>query len=44
MSSPITTDVGSPENPAPSNGMLAWLSTILLPLMALTIMFLVGTP
>lgn len=44
MSSPITTDVGSPDIGAPSNGMLAWLAAILLPLMALTIMFLVGIP
>ncbi|EWZ30487.1 hypothetical protein FOZG_15969 [Fusarium oxysporum Fo47] len=44
MSSPITTDVGSPENSAPSDGMLAWLSAILLPIMALTMMFLVGLP
>ncbi|KAL5593199.1 hypothetical protein FOBRF1_012301 [Fusarium oxysporum] len=44
MSSPITTDVGSPENSAPSDRMLAWLSAILLPLMALTMMFLVGIP
>ncbi|ENH70157.1 hypothetical protein FOC1_g10004142 [Fusarium oxysporum f. sp. cubense race 1] len=42
MSSPITTDVGSPENSTPSDGMLAWLSAILLPIMALTMMFLVG--
>jgi hypothetical protein len=44
MSSPTTTDVGSPDIGAPSNGMLAWLAAILLPLMALTIMFLVGIP
>ncbi|KAK7591685.1 hypothetical protein V3481_006328 [Fusarium oxysporum f. sp. vasinfectum] len=44
MSSPITTDVGSPENSTPSDGMLAWLSAILLPIMALTMMFLVGLP
>ncbi|UZP36411.1 hypothetical protein NXS19_004227 [Fusarium pseudograminearum] len=40
MSSPITADVSSPEDAAPSNTMLAWLAAILFPLMALTIMFL----
>ncbi|RBR16187.1 hypothetical protein FVER53590_25688 [Fusarium verticillioides] len=44
MSSPTNTDVGSPDIGAPSNGMLAWLAAILLPLMALIIMFLVGIP
>ncbi|WXC57939.1 hypothetical protein SNK03_003840 [Fusarium graminearum] len=40
MSSPITADVSSLEDAAPSNTMLAWLAAILFPLMALTIMFL----
>ncbi|CAF3520790.1 unnamed protein product [Fusarium graminearum] len=44
MSSPITADVSSLEDAAPSNTMLAWLAAILFPLMALTIMFLVGIP
>ncbi|PTD02674.1 hypothetical protein FCULG_00009249 [Fusarium culmorum] len=44
MSSPITADVSSLEDAAPSNTMLAWLAAILFPLMALTIVFLVGIP
>lgn len=44
MPSPNTTDVSSLEDAAPSNAMLAWLVAILLPVMALTIMFLVAIP
>jgi len=48
MSSPTITHLGSPETPTPtptpSHAMLGWLAPILLPLMALTILFLVGIP
>ncbi|KAI8401789.1 hypothetical protein FOFC_18658 [Fusarium oxysporum] len=46
MSSPSITHLGSPETPTttPSHAMLGWLAPILLPLMALTILFLVGIP